>query len=56
MPRFVVALDQVFVDSLGDSSDLPDPAILAAVIIEGLQAALDPFAQIAAGLAAPDGG
>jgi type I restriction enzyme M protein len=37
-------------DSLGDSSDLPDPAILAAEIIEDLQAALDQFAQIAADL------
>jgi type I restriction enzyme M protein len=41
-------------DSLGDSNDLPDPAILAAEIIEDLQAALDQFAQIAADLAAPD--
>jgi type I restriction enzyme M protein len=39
-------------DSLGDSSDLPDPAILAAEIVEDLQAALDHFAQIAADLAA----
>jgi type I restriction enzyme M protein len=38
-------------DSLGDSSDLPDPAILAAEIVEDLQAALDQFAQIAADLA-----
>ncbi|MEX2262937.1 MAG: N-6 DNA methylase [Bryobacteraceae bacterium] len=37
-------------DSLGDSSDLPDPAILAAEIIEDLQAALDQFSQIAADL------
>jgi type I restriction enzyme M protein len=29
-------------DSLGDSSDLPDPAVLAAEIVEDLQAALDP--------------
>ena len=28
-------------DSLGDSSDLPDPAVLAAEIVEDLQAALD---------------
>jgi hypothetical protein len=27
-------------DSLGDGSDLPDPAILAAEIVEELQAAL----------------
>jgi type I restriction enzyme M protein len=39
-------------DSLGDSSDLPDPAILAAEIIDDLQAALDQFAQIAADLGA----
>jgi type I restriction enzyme M protein len=41
-------------DSLGDSSDLPDPAILAAEIVEDLQAALDQFAQIAADLGSPD--
>ena len=41
-------------DSLGDSADLPDPAILAAEIIEDLQAALDQFGQIAADLAAPE--
>jgi type I restriction enzyme M protein len=38
-------------DSLGDGADLPDPAILAAEIVEDLQAALDQFAQIAADLA-----
>jgi type I restriction enzyme M protein len=43
-------------DSLGDSSDLPDPAVLAAEIVEDLQAALDQFAQIAADLAGLDGG
>jgi type I restriction enzyme M protein len=37
-------------DSLGDSDDLPDPAILAAEIVEDLQAALDQFAEIAADL------
>ncbi len=37
---------------LGDSSDLPDPAILAAEIVEDLQAALDQFAQIASDLSA----
>jgi len=41
-------------DSLGDSSDLPDPAILAAEIVEDLQAALDQFAQIASDLAASE--
>ena len=35
---------------MGDSSDLPDPAVLAAEIVEDLQAALDQFAQIAADL------
>jgi type I restriction enzyme M protein len=39
-------------DSLGDSSDLPDPGILAAEIVEDLQAALDQFAQIASDLSA----
>jgi type I restriction enzyme M protein len=37
-------------DSLGDSADLPDAAVLAAEIVEGLQAALDPFAETAADL------
>ena len=41
-------------DRLGDSSDLPDPAILAAEIVEDLQAALDQFAQIAADLGAEE--
>jgi hypothetical protein len=37
---------------------LPDPAILAAEIVEDLQAALDQFAQIAAdlGVAEPESG
>lgn len=43
-------------ESLGDSSDLPDPAVLAAEIVEDLQAALDQFAQIASDLAAPERG
>jgi hypothetical protein len=43
-------------DSLGDSSDLPDPAVLAAEIVEDLQAALDQFAQIASDLAGTDSG
>jgi hypothetical protein len=38
-------------DSPGDTDDLPDPAILAAEIVEDLQAALDQFAHIAAELA-----
>jgi type I restriction enzyme M protein len=37
-------------DSLGDTDDLTDPAILAAEIVEDLQAALDQFAQIASDL------
>jgi hypothetical protein len=37
-------------ESLGDSDDFPDPAILAAEIVEDLQAALDQFAEIAADL------
>jgi len=41
-------------DSLGDSSDLPDAAVLAAETVEDLQAALDQFAQIAADLGAGD--
>jgi type I restriction enzyme M protein len=42
-------------ESLGDSADLPDPAVLAAEIVDDLQAALDQFAQIAADLAARSG-
>jgi type I restriction enzyme M protein len=41
-------------DSLGDSSDLPDPAALAAEIVEDLQAALEQFAQITADLGVSD--
>jgi type I restriction enzyme M protein len=37
-------------ESLEDSENLPDPAILAAEIVEDLQAALDQFAQIASDL------
>jgi len=40
-------------ESLEDTDNLPDPAILAAEIVEDLQAALDQFAQIAADLAKP---
>ena len=38
-------------ESLEDTNNLPDPAILAAEIVEDLQAALDQFALIAADLA-----
>jgi type I restriction enzyme M protein len=38
-------------ESLEDTGNLPDPAILAAEIVEDLQATLDQFAQIAADLA-----
>ena len=37
-------------DSLEDSANLPDPDVIAAEIVEDLQAALDQFAQIAAEL------
>ena len=40
-------------ESLEDTDNLPDPAILAAEIVEDLQAALDQFALIAADLAKP---
>ena len=39
--------------SLEESDDLPDPDILAAEIVEDLQAALDQFASIAANLKSP---
>jgi type I restriction enzyme M protein len=38
-------------ESLEDSENLPDPGVLAAEIVEDLQAALDQFAQIASDLA-----
>jgi hypothetical protein len=38
-------------ESLEDTDNLPDPAVLAAEIVEDLQAALDQFALIAADLA-----
>jgi type I restriction enzyme M protein len=38
-------------ESLEDTDNLPDPAILVAEIVEDLQAALDQFAQIAVDLA-----
>ena len=37
-------------DSLEDSANLPDPDVIAAEIVEDLQAALDQFALIAAEL------
>jgi len=42
-------------ESLEDSENLPAPEIIAAEIVEDLQAALDQFAAIAASLAAPTG-
>jgi len=35
-------------EGLEDSANLPDPDVIAAEIVEDLQAALDQFAQIAA--------
>ena len=37
-------------ESLEDSDNLPDPAVIAAEIVEGLQAALEQFAEIEADL------
>jgi len=37
-------------ESLGDSANLPDPDVIAAEIVEDLQAALDEFSLIAADL------
>jgi type I restriction enzyme M protein len=37
-------------ESLEDSANLPEPDVIAAEIVENLQAALDQFAQIAAEL------
>jgi type I restriction enzyme M protein len=42
-------------ESLADSSNLPDPDVIAAEIIEELRAALDEFEQLRAGLALADG-
>ncbi len=41
-------------ESLEDTDNLPDPAVLAAEIVEDLQAALDQFPQIASDLAKTD--
>jgi type I restriction enzyme M protein len=43
-------------ESLEDSENLPDPAVLAAEIVEDLQAALDQFAQIAGDLMPSESG
>jgi len=50
-----VSLDIVWLkdDSLEDSANLPDPDVIAAEIVEDLQAALDQFAQIAAAISNP---
>jgi type I restriction enzyme M protein len=37
-------------ESLEDSQNLPEPGVIAAEIVEDLQAALDQFAEIAADL------
>jgi type I restriction enzyme M protein len=37
-------------DSLEDSSNLPEPDVIAAEIVDDLQAALEQFAQIAGDL------
>ena len=42
-------------ESLGDSENLPAPEVIAAEIVEDLQAALDQFAQIAADLGQREG-
>ena len=43
-------------ESLADSSNLPDPDVIAADIIEELRAALDEFEQLRAGLVSAEGG
>ena len=52
MRRDKVSLDIFWLkdDSLEDSANLPNPDVIAAEIVEDLQAALDQFAQIAAAL------
>jgi type I restriction enzyme M protein len=42
-------------ESLEDGENLPSPDVIAAEIIEDLQAALDQFALVAADLGSPDG-
>ena len=53
-PRRLLARDKVNLDifwlrdeSLEDTADLPDPDVLAAEIVEDLQAALEQFREIA---------
>ncbi len=41
-------------ESLEDSANLPAPDVIAAEIVEDLQAALEQFAQIAADLTTPE--
>lgn len=53
MKRDKVSLDIFWLkdDSLEDSANLPDPDMIAAEIVEDLQAALDQFAAISMDLA-----
>jgi type I restriction enzyme M protein len=53
LKRDKLSLDITWIrdESLEDTDNLPDPAILAAEIVEDLQPALDQFALIAADLA-----
>ena len=57
MKRDKVNLDIFWLkdESLEDSDNLPAPEVIAAEIVENLQAALDQFAAIAADLADRDG-
>ena len=52
MKRDKVSLDIFWLkdESLEDSANLPDPDVIAAEVVEDLQAALDQFSQIAADL------
>ena len=43
-------------ESLEDAANLPEPGVIAAEIVEDLQAALDEFALIAADLQKPGAG
>ena len=41
-------------ESLEDSENLPDPVVIAAEIVEDLEAALAQFSEIAASLGSPE--
>jgi type I restriction enzyme M protein len=55
LQRDKASLDLIWLrdDSLEDGENLPDPAVIAAEIVEDLEAALAQFSEIAASLGSP---